>query len=202
MGKRTIELVRPKVRSTGRFKHLSGDQTSPRRFSDATFQNVTHTEFTPNLLNIDRFALVGEAGIARDHEQRFKARQRCDDVLHHAVGKILLLGIAAHVLERQDGDRRLVGKHKRRSLNLERTRLRLGSASFTKLNPPSSHRLSNVLERLRPKVITGYLNLTSHLPLGIVRHANSARLSNALQPTGHIDSIAKALVIIKNDISH
>src|SRR5260370_27975772 len=99
------------------------------------------------------------------------------------------------------GERRFAGKNRRRTLTLERTRWPFGSVSFPKLNPPSSHRLSNVLERLRPKVITGYLNLTSDLPIGIVRHANSAGLSNALQPSGDIDAIAKDVVIIKNDIS-
>ena len=39
--------------------------------------------------------------------------QRCrdrpgDDVLGETVGEVFLLGIAAHVLERQDGDRRFV----------------------------------------------------------------------------------------------
>ena len=38
----------------------------------------------------------------RDHEQRFEPRQRGDDVFHHAVGKILLLRIAAHALKRQN----------------------------------------------------------------------------------------------------
>ena len=39
--------------------------------------------------------------------------KRRDDVLDHAVGEIVLLGVAAHVHERQDGDRRLVGEGER-----------------------------------------------------------------------------------------
>ena len=37
-------------------------------------------------------------------------RQRRNDFFDHAVGEVLLLGIAAHVLERQHGDRRFVGQ--------------------------------------------------------------------------------------------
>ena len=36
-----------------------------------------------------------------------------DDVLHHAVGEVFLLGVAAQVQERQDGNRGLVGKGQR-----------------------------------------------------------------------------------------
>ena len=81
-------------------------------FLHAAFQHVAHAEFAPDLPDVDRPALVGERGIARDHEQRLEARQRGDDVLHHAVGKIFLLGIAAHVLERQHRDRRFVGERR------------------------------------------------------------------------------------------
>ena len=41
-----------------------------------------------------------------------------DDLLDHAVGKILLLRVAAQIVEWQDGYRRLVGKRERRRLRL------------------------------------------------------------------------------------
>jgi len=63
----------------------------------------------PDLLHIDRLAFVGKARIAGDHEQPADARERSDDLLDHAVGEILLLRVAAHVLERQHRDGRLVG---------------------------------------------------------------------------------------------
>jgi transposase InsO family protein len=39
-----------------------------------------------------------------------EARQRRNDLVNHAVGEVLLLGIAAHILKRQDGNGRLVGQ--------------------------------------------------------------------------------------------
>ena len=57
----------------------------------------------------DAAAFVVEARIARDHEKPVDARQAGDDVLDRAVGEILLLRVAAHIGERQDCDRRLIG---------------------------------------------------------------------------------------------
>jgi hypothetical protein len=67
-----------------------------------------NTQFTPDLSHINRLAIVGKGRIARDHEQAAIARQRDDDVLDQPIDELLLFGIAAHVLEGQHGDGRLV----------------------------------------------------------------------------------------------
>ena len=85
-------------------------RTRLRRLAHAAFQHVAHAQLAAHLLHVDRPALVGEARVARDDEQPADARQRRDDVLDHAVGEIVLLGVAAQVQERQDGDGGLVGK--------------------------------------------------------------------------------------------
>ena len=77
---------------------------------DATFEHVANAKFTPNLAEIDRFALVGERGVPRDDEQPRATRQRGDEFLSHAFRKIIFLKIAAHVGERQNSDRWLVRK--------------------------------------------------------------------------------------------
>jgi hypothetical protein len=41
--------------------------------------------------------------------ERFEARKRGGDILYYAVGKIVLLKIADHVLERQRGNGGFVG---------------------------------------------------------------------------------------------
>src|ERR1700681_200874 len=83
---------------------LAGNANATTRFPDAAFQHIAYAEFASDLIDIDSLAFVGEARIAGDHEQRLEARQRRDDVLDHAVGEILLLRIAGHVLERQHGE--------------------------------------------------------------------------------------------------
>jgi len=80
---------------------LTGDADPVTGLANAALEHIVHAEFAADLFDIDGFALVGEARIARDHEQRLEPRQRGDDLLDHAIGEIFLLGIAAHVLERQ-----------------------------------------------------------------------------------------------------
>ena len=88
----------------------------------AAFEHVAHAELAADLLHVNRPALVGEARIARDDEQPAHARQGGDDVVHHAVGEIVLLRIAAQVVERQDGDGGLVGKGRAQERRLPRSR--------------------------------------------------------------------------------
>src|SRR5262245_51303898 len=82
------------------------------RFPDTALEEVAHAQLTADLLNVHGSALVREARIARDHKQPAETRQSSNDVLDHSVGKVLLLGIAAHVRERKHRDRRLVRESK------------------------------------------------------------------------------------------
>src|ERR1700674_1709986 len=87
------------------------------RLAHRAFKDVTHSEPTSDLFDIDGFTFERKARIASDYEQPFEARERRDDFLHHTVRKILLLRIAAHVLERQHRDGGFVGQ-RRWALNL------------------------------------------------------------------------------------
>src|SRR6516162_3396820 len=73
-------------------------------------KQVAHTEFAAYLLHIDAAALIGKCGCSSDHEKPMKSAERCRDFLDHAICKVLLVRIAAHVLERQHGDGGLVWK--------------------------------------------------------------------------------------------
>jgi len=75
----------------------------------AAFEHIAHPEIASDLFHVDRTAFVSEARIACDHEQRGIARERGGDVLGYAIGEKLLLGVAAHVGEREHGHRGLVG---------------------------------------------------------------------------------------------
>src|SRR5215475_587234 len=90
---------------------LTGDAHPAGGFAHASFEYVAHPELTPNLLHVDRPALVGEARVSRDHEEPPHARERRDDLLDDAVSEIILLRVAAHVLEGKDRDGGLVGNH-------------------------------------------------------------------------------------------
>src|SRR5215471_12140332 len=102
---------------TGRaIDELPRDAYPACRLTDAAFEHVTDTQLACHLLHVHGAALVGEAGIACDDEQPVIPRQSGDDVLHHAIGEILLLRVAAQVLERQHRNRWLVGEREHRSL--------------------------------------------------------------------------------------
>src|SRR6476620_6935221 len=88
---------------------LPGDAHAIAALAYRPFEHVAHTERSRHVLHIYGLALVSEGRITRDHEQPTDAAQFGDDVLDDAVGKVFLLRIAAHVLERQHGDGGLVG---------------------------------------------------------------------------------------------
>ena len=87
---------------------LAGDADPLAGRPDAALEHVAHAELARDLPHVDRLALVDEARVAGDDEEPAQARERRDDVLGDAVGEIVLLGVAAHVGEGQDGDRGLV----------------------------------------------------------------------------------------------
>ena len=68
-------------------QHVSAHHTAVRRRPKVQTKGLRQALHT-----------VGETRIARDREPR----QRGDDVFNHAVGKMLLLRIAAHALKGQN----------------------------------------------------------------------------------------------------
>src|ERR1700749_2972080 len=93
---------------------LSTDAGPLPRLSNRTFQYIADTEFAPDLFHIDGLPLVREARIAGDHKEPLDPRQCGDDFVDHAVDEILLLKVAAHILEWQDCDRGFLGQRQRR----------------------------------------------------------------------------------------
>src|SRR5215470_8180962 len=103
-----LETIGPQMRAGIRVNQLSRDADAIAALTYRTLEHVTHTQFPTNPFHVYCLALVGEGRIAGDYEQPTDAGQRGDDLLDHPVGKIILLGIAAQIEERQDRDRRLI----------------------------------------------------------------------------------------------
>src|SRR5665213_3732366 len=194
---------------------LTGNPDPVGRLADAAFQHVTHPEFAADLPDIDRFALVGEAGIARDNEQRLEARQRGDDVFRHTVGEIFLLGVAAHVLKRQHGDGRLVGQREHRWRFRDRSGFAWIFAWFLPAwshlpyfkrrrsdpQPPCPHRLGDILQRLLTHVVESEVDLAANLTLRVVGNADRAGLRDPLEASRDIDAVAENVVVIDDDVA-
>src|SRR5262249_26109825 len=101
------------MRAGASIDELARDAHAVAGFADTAFEQIAHAELASDLFYVHAPTLVSEAGIACDHEQRTHARERSDDLFHHAIGEVLLLNIATHILERQHGDRWPVGKRQR-----------------------------------------------------------------------------------------
>jgi hypothetical protein len=87
---------------------LRGDPDPRADLAHAPFQDIADVQPTAQLAHLDRPALVGEGRVAGEDEQPGDLREIGDQVLGDTVAEIFLLGIAAHVDERQHRDRRLV----------------------------------------------------------------------------------------------
>src|SRR5215471_2291224 len=136
-----IKSICPKMYATSSLDELPRDAHSVCNPANASFQHIAHPEFSSHLLHVDGAPFVCEAGMAGDHEQRFEPRERRRDLLNHSVGEILLLGIAAHVLERQHRDGRLVREWRGGTQTIAQPAMR-------SRNGIGADRLGNVLEVL------------------------------------------------------
>src|SRR5262249_10297997 len=137
--------------------------------------------------------LEGEARISRDHEQRFEPRQRGDDLLDHPVGKVLLLWIAAHVLERQYGDRRLVRKLRNRTKPPGQCAMRARGYGI------SANGLGDVLEVLLAAILQATVQLAVDLAVTLLGHQDAARIGDPFQPDSDIDPVAIELAVLADD---
>ena len=105
VGDRLVEPLGPEMIAALGVDQLHVDAHAISAALDAAFEHVADVELAPDLFEIDRLALVGEGGVAADHEHAAHARKVGRQALGDAVDEIVLLGIAADIGERQNDDR-------------------------------------------------------------------------------------------------
>ena len=66
---------------------------------DAALEDIADVQLAADLLQIDGFALVGECGVAPDHERASNARKIGRQALRDPVDEMLLLRVAADIGE-------------------------------------------------------------------------------------------------------
>ncbi len=106
----------------GHVVELGGDAHAVAALAHAALDHIADAEGFGDLFHVDGLALVGEGGIARDHEEPAQFGQCGDDVFTDAIRKILLLRIAAHISKGKHGDSGPVGRWhgwKRRIVDLD-----------------------------------------------------------------------------------
>src|SRR5262245_40275392 len=70
----TVIALRPNMIAGQRVDQLAGDTYPIGRLPYAAFQHVADAKFLADLLDVGRFALVGERRVPSDYEERMKAR--------------------------------------------------------------------------------------------------------------------------------
>src|SRR5712691_11402298 len=144
------------MRAGDRVDQLPGDPHSPAGFAHRAFEDIADAKLAPDLPHIGRLAFVGKARIAGDHEQPADPAEHGDYLLDHAVDEIFLLGVAAHVLERQYRNRWFVGEREvvLHSIDLRRYR---HDASLRFRNHRPDESIAAAGHGLDPTIATGEL---------------------------------------------
>ena len=120
VGEAAVKMLRPYMASSGHVVKLGCNTHPVGNFAHATLYYVVHAKFLGDLFEVDSLAFVDEGRVSCDHEEPAQLRQRSDDILGNAVGKILLLRIATHVREGKHGDGRPIGSRGQRLADLIR----------------------------------------------------------------------------------
>ena len=194
-----VVALTPQMGAGRRLDELCGDPYAVTRLAHTTLEHIAYAQISPNLLDVDSFPLVDEAGVARDYEEPAPFRQCRNDVFADAVGEVFLLDIATHVREWQNGDRRPVRQRRRDRRAIERCarRLRLFPAHAI-----GAHRPRDVLDFLFAEVPTGERDLAFDLlPYG-PGDEDAAGLGHLLEPRRDVDAIAQDVCPLYHDIAH
>src|SRR5262245_58389943 len=112
VGHVAIKPLGPQMIAGFRFDQLACNPHALTGSSYASLEDMPHAKFASDLLHIDESPLVDERRSSRDDKEPSVMRKGGNDVFCNAIREILLLGITAHVREREHRNRWLVRKRK------------------------------------------------------------------------------------------
>jgi hypothetical protein len=137
------------------------------------------------------FSLVGECGIASDHERTGDARQVGGQALRHAIDEILLFRIAADVCkgENYNGETWSTGLVRRGDLWRPRW------SSRASLDRICAHWPRDVLEVFLSEIDELVSEPVTYLAVGILRKTDTTRLGDAFEARGDIDAVSHQVAV-------
>jgi hypothetical protein len=112
--RRAVEPVCPEMRSVRRVDQPHGDAHAGPNFANRAYKHVPYAQSASDLLHVDDRPAVLKPRITGDHEGPANTAERGDDLLHHTVDEIFLLGVPTQIGERRYCDRRPVREGGRR----------------------------------------------------------------------------------------
>ena len=194
VGQIAIIAFGPDMAAAAAVDQLAGDPQAVAGLADAAFEQIADAKIGGDPLEVLRLALVGEAGVAADHKQAGDLGQIGDDVLGDAFGEIIVLWVAAQIVERQHRDRRLfLGTVADRRAGLRRRRF--------EDHVIDADRPVDVLELLVAAVGEDEVELVADMLAHRLRDGDAARPGNAFQPRRDIDAVAENVVALDDDIA-
>src|SRR4029077_20321104 len=117
--------------------------------------------------------------------------ERGDDLLDHAVRKILLLWVAAHIGERQHRDRRLVGERQRS----------LCPGRLGQRNAVDPYRPRDVFDLLLAHVLEGIGQLVANLVPHNPTDADPAGLGDCFQARRYVHTVSEDVVFLNDHVA-
>ena len=186
-----VEAVGPEMRAGRRIDELAGDPHPLARLAHAAFEHVAHAQLAPDLLHVDRPALVGEAGVARDHEQPAHARERGDDLLDDRRRR------STPAPDRRSGSR-TAG---RRSTVCRAAAACGRGAAPSSREPVDADGFGDVLEPLLAARLESQARPSADLLHHPPGDADAARLRELLQPCGDVHRIAMPVLALDDDVA-
>ena len=106
VGELAIVPLRAQMMTGISLDQLPRDTYPAARFTNAALKDIARPQLPSDHLDVNGLPLEREGRAAGYHRERAPAGEHRNDIVGHAVGKILLLGVTRHVLERQHCDRR------------------------------------------------------------------------------------------------
>jgi len=180
--------------AVGGVEQLAHNPDPRAGLADAALEHVADAQLAADLLHVDGTPLVGEAGIAGDHEEGAHPAERGDDVLDQAIGEIFLLGVPAHVGEREDGDRWLF-LDDRGHPGLRRGGLRVQRDSI------DANGLGDILELLVSPVVESKVKLVGDMVAHRLGYRDPAAVRDTFKAGRDIDAVAKQILAFNDHIA-
>jgi hypothetical protein len=172
---------------------LGSDPYAPPCPSHAALHHVAGSELSTHPLHVDRPPLVGERGVAGDYGKQPPAGEARDQVLDDSVGKVLLLGVDAHVVEREHGNRGAPGEagDGQRGLLLV-----LGRG----LDPVHAQRLRDVLDLVLAEIHTAQAQPAFDVIEYRPGDGHTARVRQPLDPRCDIHALAVDSLVVDDHV--
>ena len=164
---------------------------------ERSLEHVPHAELPAYLTRVSSLALVGEARVAGDHVEVTEAGKVCDDVVGDALGQVFVLGIAAQVRERENGERDPAGQGRQGT-----GRARDAGPTFGRgADRVDPNRALDVLQAAFTQGVEAVRQLAPDLVVDLAGDADGARLGQGLQAGGEVDTLAVDVAVLDDDIA-